>query len=794
MDKGPDPPDLKEGAVRSRGRNRALTVGQRAGLERRRSEHFPHVEGDIGNGRLNLLTYLSYAAPSFSTTPCSALISIYLVPFYEAVGAKLSYIAFFIALARSFDVVTDPLMSHITDSFRSKYGRRRPFMVAGALPYGILLILLCRAPSGWDGESVSIYFGVLYILFFLLGTFTNIPYDAVAPELTDNYEDRTNVYFYCTIFDAFGGLIAVGGPVGVATLFSQGLGCDYTSCASSLVGTVETCATTPPFEAQTYQYNKNIFDIISPKNSTFDGKQACRDAYALGDNSVISPYCNCRDACKSLCSLEAKRVAYLLVGVFFAVWYVLTMINAAYRIKERSMQMLEKGLKLLKNPPLVPSLLNTFQNFPFLILISPWILDQLVQTIIATLMIYYVRYVIVPEYQEGCFGGASGDWTCDSVRVMGGSVLVILMCAGLGTPIFMMIAKKYGKRTAWLAWSATSAFTNILMLIPQEGQYVLCIVLAGINGLPIGAKFLSESILADIIDYDEFLTGTRAEATYTMFKSFLPKICAIPAAAIPIALLNAFGHVPMSPEGVVQKQPPQVKTYVLFVIVILPTVFSILSFFLKLRFPLKTREQVDLIAVGIGKHLNGKTAFDPISEKDMPPPIKFEDDKEQNNIWLMQHFTGLRLVQSVFEGTRKDAFGNNLIRSKRQLRCGILLFIVTLGMSIGFFGILSNEDFSFIPVLSIVLFGMSMSIVVFLYLRYLAAETMVKELPPISSVKKLLNYKLAILPGRTTKKKYLKEMSKLRRKSAIMQVAPSVRQGLSLEDVELATVGGKTSI
>jgi len=37
-------------------------------------------------------------------------------------------------------------------------------------------------------------------------------------------------------------------------------------------------------------------------------------------------------------------------------------------------------------------------------------------------------------------------------------------------------------------------------------------------------------------------------------------------------------------------------------------------------------------------------------------------------------------------------------------------------------------------------------------------------------------------------------MSKLRRKSAIMQVAPSVRQGLSLEDVELATVGGKTSI
>ena len=117
-------------------------------------------------------------------------------------------------------------------------------MVLGALPYGILLILLCGAPQGWTGESVSIYFGVLYILFFLVGTFTNIPYDAVAPELTDNYEDRTNVYFYCTLFDAFGGLIAVGGPVGAATLFSQGLGCDYSSCESSL-GTIKTCASIP---------------------------------------------------------------------------------------------------------------------------------------------------------------------------------------------------------------------------------------------------------------------------------------------------------------------------------------------------------------------------------------------------------------------------------------------------------------------------------------------------------------------------------------------------------------------
>ena len=64
-----------------------------------------------------------------------------------------------------------------------------------------------------------------------------------------------------------------------------------------------------------------------------------------------------------------------------------------------------------------------------------------------------------------------------------------------------------------------------------------CIAVAALNGIPLGAKWLADDILADVIDYDEFLTGNRAEATYTMFKSFLPKVASIPASAIPITLL-----------------------------------------------------------------------------------------------------------------------------------------------------------------------------------------------------------------------------------------------------------------
>jgi GPH family glycoside/pentoside/hexuronide:cation symporter len=100
----------------------------------------------------------------------------------------------------------------------------------------------------------------------------------------------------------------------------------------------------------------------------------------------------------------------------------------------------------------------------------------------------------------------------------------ILGCALLALPAWQALAHRYGKRNAWLIWSAVNAVTNTALIPISKGDVWWFIVVSGINGIPLGATFLSDSILSDIIDYDELLTGTRNEATYTMFKSFLPKV------------------------------------------------------------------------------------------------------------------------------------------------------------------------------------------------------------------------------------------------------------------------------
>jgi Na+/melibiose symporter-like transporter len=51
------------------------------------------------------------------------------------------------------------------------------------------------------------------VLFFLFNTFTNIPYDALGPEMTDNQKDRSKLFFVCTLFDGLGAICAAALPV-----------------------------------------------------------------------------------------------------------------------------------------------------------------------------------------------------------------------------------------------------------------------------------------------------------------------------------------------------------------------------------------------------------------------------------------------------------------------------------------------------------------------------------------------------------------------------------------------------
>jgi len=355
-------------------------------------------------------------------------------------------------------------------------------------------------------------------------------------------------------------------------------------------------------------------------------------------------------------------------------------------------------------------------------LVLPWAMDYTAYTMIGTMLPFYVIYVVQPQNASPwCDNGRrcpglspcksdayccspdkeSSDW-CSADFWLGIGLVGLMSATIVSTPFWLYLVRIIGKNKAWLLFNALAAVTNgLFVFVGQDPK--LCILMAVLNGLPNGAMFMNESILADVIDYDEFLTGQRSEGRFTIFQTFIPKVVSIPAQAVPLGLLAAFGFV-QPIDGIPQEQPDSVKSFIKVVFFVLPCCLALLSFALKLRYPIKNQEQMNQITEGIALHMKGLPAFDPISKK-MATPFTFEDESEEAWTWKMDCF----FLQQL-----KTLAANGPVKLKRQV---MWTFIQSIIMALAIFlviasstaaGALDNATVAWIPALCAIMLGMSL--------------------------------------------------------------------------------------
>lgn len=124
-----------------------------------------------------------------------ALSILNLAPFVLTVvlGVSASLVGLAMGLARLWDAFTDPLIGYLSDNTRSRWGRRKPYLLVGLIAVGLCLALMWQIPRGWSEMTYFWYFTGISMVFYLAYTIYATPFVALGFELTPDYHERTRL-------------------------------------------------------------------------------------------------------------------------------------------------------------------------------------------------------------------------------------------------------------------------------------------------------------------------------------------------------------------------------------------------------------------------------------------------------------------------------------------------------------------------------------------------------------------------------------------------------------------------
>lgn len=117
-------------------------------------------------------------------------------------GLKMdpAMIGFIMGASRLTDAFLDPVMGYVSDHTRSRWGRRRPYIVSGAVLTGVIFMLLWRIPEGHGQQFYFWFFLAGTTLFYAAFTMYATPFIALGYEMTAGYNERTRIQAYNNLF------------------------------------------------------------------------------------------------------------------------------------------------------------------------------------------------------------------------------------------------------------------------------------------------------------------------------------------------------------------------------------------------------------------------------------------------------------------------------------------------------------------------------------------------------------------------------------------------------------------
>ena len=178
----------------------------------------------VSKNPLSFWMKLLYGSGDWGISSIGMMRSIfYAIYLTDVVGLTPRLASFGALVGIVWDAVNDPIIGILSDHLHTRWGRRRPFLLWFAIPFGLSFVILWSAP-GWENQiALLIYVTFSFMLADTLQTLVSVPFLSLTPELTSDYDERTTLTSFRSFFQLTGALtVVVAAPAIIDIVLASG--------------------------------------------------------------------------------------------------------------------------------------------------------------------------------------------------------------------------------------------------------------------------------------------------------------------------------------------------------------------------------------------------------------------------------------------------------------------------------------------------------------------------------------------------------------------------------------------
>lgn len=504
-------------------------------------------------------------------------VSTFLFVFYTDVyGLDAVSVGLIMLVARSFDGVSDVAMGIIGDTYTSKYGKFRPWILWTAVPLALSLSLLYTTPNFSDGGKL-IYAYVTYILFTLVYTANNIPYGALMSVMTSDQKERISLGSFRMGGAFMGGLLVQGSLLYLVLFF----------------GNVSPLISIAPSASHNHHY---VVDVRM-QNSVESARISISDGVGIISTSLLnhvpieskpslgfSAYKDSvyRFYVYGIVELTADQLSVInqktgyrnsiyLLSLFLAIFMIITYLLTKERVLPPKSQ--KTDIKV--------DLIQLMKNKPWVILLIIGFVFNVYSSIKQGIIVLYFTHFLNQEIAASTY-------------------MVSLMMASIaGVAIATPLGRRFGKKNLFISALILSGLFSIPILFLKSGDIEAIFIFGCISEF-FSAMFptLLFVMLGDVADYSEWKNSRRATGLIYSAGSLSTKFGGGVAGAVigfVLAGFNYIGSDPASIEGA--------RTGMIWLMSWIPAIIAFLGALVMIFYPLGT-QLMETIQIDLDKRRN----------------------------------------------------------------------------------------------------------------------------------------------------------------------------------------------